>query len=602
MMRCMRATLPPLRHTPRPWHHRALGWLGAIWLLGALPACATPPVVAPAQPLPAAATAAKQSALDARLFYELVVAELLSGSNDPGTGFAIMLKAAQNERDPQLFERAVEMALAARAGGSVKQALQAWLEVEPKSVTAHQQWLHLQLGIGNDTDIAKALAALLRVTPEAEQRLMVLAVPTWLNRLSDEPARRLAIAQQGLARAKQNPALADNAHAVLAQLELLADQPEAAQASTRLAFAANPSSEAAALVLVALFDANRLSVLPQLQAFLRQHPKLTNVQLAAARAFANHNRNRLALQTLEPLAQQPQAPHEIWLLLGQLQSAQHNHEAARANAQRFIEALPPSQPNRDQWLARAHTLLANTARQQQRYAEAEQWLQGIPASAVPDDIDYRHAQILVAQNQLAAALARLAQAPTANVQQRQMRAIERVRLLQQAQAYQRAYTELMQARQAFPDMVDWLYDQAMLAEKLERFDDMERWLRELMRAQPDQHHAFNALGYALADRNQRLSEAHDLIAQALQLAPGDPFVTDSMGWVLYRQGRLQDALTLLEQAWDSRADAEIAAHLGEVLWQLGQRAKAREVWAQGQQLQADHAKLTETMQRLDGTR
>ncbi len=134
-------------------------------------------------------------------------------------------------------------------------------------MTAHQQWLHLQLGIGNDTDIAKALAALLRVTPEAEQRLMVLAVPTWLNRLSDEPARRLAIAQQGLARAKQNPGLADNAHAVLAQLELLADQPEAAQASTRLAFTANPSSEAAALVLVALFDANRLSVLPPASVF-----------------------------------------------------------------------------------------------------------------------------------------------------------------------------------------------------------------------------------------------------------------------------------------------------------------------------------------------
>jgi Flp pilus assembly protein TadD len=131
---------------------------------------------------------------------------------------------------------------------------------------------------------------------------------------------------------------------------------------------------------------------------------------------------------------------------------------------------------------------------------------------------------------------------------------------------------------------------------------MERWLRELIRQQPDEHHALNALGYALADRNLRLDEAQQLIAQALEMVPGDPFVTDSMGWVLYRKGQLREALVLLQDAWDSRADVEIAAHLGEVLWQLGERVQAREVWAQGKALQADHAKLVETMQRLDAAR
>jgi len=124
----------------------------------------------------------------------------------------------------------------------------------------------------------------------------------------------------------------------------------------------------------------------------------------------------------------------------------------------------------------------------------------------------------------------------------------------------------------------------------------------LIRQQPDDHHALNALGYALADRNLRLDEAQQLIAQALEMVPGDPFVTDSMGWLLYRKGQLREALVLLQEAWDSRADVEIAAHLGEVLWQLGERVQAREVWAQGKALQADHAKLVETMQRLDAAR
>ncbi|MDA1328734.1 MAG: hypothetical protein O3C03_07345, partial [Proteobacteria bacterium] len=304
-----------LRH---PFRRALTGVLGVL-LVGALPACATAPVAqAPAsgsstaEPGSAPAPVAR-STLDAQLFYELVVAEMLSGQDgdaDPGTGFALMLKAAQREQDPALFERAVELAMAARAGGSVKEALQAWLQVQPQSTTAHRQWLHLQLGIGNDPEIAQALLNLLRVTAPEQQRLMVLGVPTWLSQMRDQPQRRLSVAEQGLAEALQNPRLADNAHAVLAQLQLLAGQPEAALASTQSALQINASSQAAGLMLVALFEAKQVSVLPQMLNFLRQHPDMNSVQLAAARALASQNRTRLALQTLQPLAQQPKAQAE----------------------------------------------------------------------------------------------------------------------------------------------------------------------------------------------------------------------------------------------------------------------------------------------------
>jgi Flp pilus assembly protein TadD len=127
---------------------------------------------------------------------------------------------------------------------------------------------------------------------------------------------------------------------------------------------------------------------------------------------------------------------------------------------------------------------------------------------------------------------------------------------------------------------------------------MERILRRVIELKPDHHHAYNALGYSLAERSQRLPEARDLIKKALDLAPGDPFITDSLGWVEFRLGNPQEALVHLKRAYASRPDVEIAAHLGEVLWVLGQRDEARRVWREGRTRDADNEVLRETLTRL----
>ena len=123
-----------------------------------------------------------------------------------------------------------------------------------------------------------------------------------------------------------------------------------------------------------------------------------------------------------------------------------------------------------------------------------------------------------------------------------------------------------QANKAFPDDADLLYEQAMIDEKLDRLDEMERLLRRVIELKPDHQHAYNALGYSLAERKIRLPEARELIQKALELSPGEPFITDSLGWVEYRLGNRDEALRLLRGAYQSRPDPEIAAHLGEVLW------------------------------------
>lgn len=138
----------------------------------------------------------------------------------------------------------------------------------------------------------------------------------------------------------------------------------------------------------------------------------------------------------------------------------------------------------------------------------------------------------------------------------------------------------------------------MMAEKIDRLDEMERLLRRVIELKPDNAHAHNALGYSLADRSQRLPEARVLIQRALELSPGDPFITDSLGWVEFRLGNAEEALRLLRRAYAARPDPEIAAHLGEVLWALDQREEARRIWLEAKGRDATNDVLRETLARL----
>ena len=161
-----------------------------------------------------------------------------------------------------------------------------------------------------------------------------------------------------------------------------------------------------------------------------------------------------------------------------------------------------------------------------------------------------------------------------------------------------AFSTIESALAQFPADTDLQSEMAMLCEKLGRFDQMESLLRGLMKTKPTDPHAFNALGYSLADRKIRLGEARELILKAIQLAPRDPFIQDSLGWLEYRVGNLQEATRILEAAFKERPDAEIAAHLGEVYWVTGQTEKAGKIWREGLMLKSDNETLLDTLQQF----
>jgi Flp pilus assembly protein TadD len=176
--------------------------------------------------------------------------------------------------------------------------------------------------------------------------------------------------------------------------------------------------------------------------------------------------------------------------------------------------------------------------------------------------------------------------------------IAEAQLLRDANQHRDAFDLLGKALQAQPEQPELLYDHAITAEKLARFDVLESSLRTLIRLKPDYAHAYNALGYSYAERNLRLPEARKLIERALELSPDDFYIIDSMGWVLYRMGDLKGAEAQLRRAYLGRPDAEIGAHLGEVLWQMGERAEAERVWQEMLKSHPENETLQKTLKRL----
>jgi tetratricopeptide (TPR) repeat protein len=254
--------------------------------------------------------------------------------------------------------------------------------------------------------------------------------------------------------------------------------------------------------------------------------------------------------------------------------------------------------NQNRGLVQAYLMLAQLSEQRKDFVQAENWLSKITNAADLIQIQTRRASILARQGRLTEARTLMASLPERTPAQARTKLMAEVQLLRDNKLYQAAYDLLEKAAPNNPADFDLLYDQATLAEKLGDTAAMERLLRQIIAGKPDYHHAYNALGYSLAERNIRLDEARQLILKALEFAPGDPFISDSLAWVEFKSGNKSEALRILQGAYKARPDAEIAAHLGEVLLSLEQKDQALSVWREGLQISADNETLLETLKRL----
>lgn len=210
----------------------------------------------------------------------------------------------------------------------------------------------------------------------------------------------------------------------------------------------------------------------------------------------------------------------------------------------------------------------------------------------------RQAAIRAQQGRTDEALALLDSSDPQTPEEQILTASVGAQILRDANRLVEAIRRLSAANVQLPDTVEIKYELAMLYERNHQMNDAERLFREVMALDPGHAHSYNALGYSLADRNQRLPEALRLITRALEIAPNDPFIMDSMGWVKFRLGDYAAAVQYLEKAYRIRPEADIAAHLGEALWLLGQQDAAKEIWKKGAAKEPDNATLLETIKRF----
>jgi len=249
-------------------------------------------------------------------------------------------------------------------------------------------------------------------------------------------------------------------------------------------------------------------------------------------------------------------------------------------------------------LSHVQLLLARAAQQRHDDATAAKWLAQVDAKDADLQVISLRATLLARQGKLGEALKMIRAADANTPAEQRYKLLTEVQLLIDEKRLGEAREVLNKANAESPDDVELVYQEAMVDERLNRLDDMERLLRRILALQPDNSQALNALGYSLADRNLRLDEALKMVRQAHELSPADPFIVDSLGWVEYRMGHFDAAATLLAQAYSSRKDTEIAAHLGEALWADGKHEEAARVLRDAHKLDAGNEVLKKTMNRL----
>jgi tetratricopeptide (TPR) repeat protein len=324
------------------------------------------------------------------------------------------------------------------------------------------------------------------------------------------------------------------------------------------------------------------------------------IRMGYARALLDAQRYAEATVQVQTVTREKPEFPESWLVLGALQLQDNQLTPAQTSLERYVALVEqsPTAEERKRGLDQAYLSLSQVAEKRKDFKAAEAWIAKIENSAELVQAQSRRASILASQGKLAEGRKLITQLPERTPEEARAKASAEASLLRDAKQYRQAYDVLASAIARTPDDAELIYDQAMMAEKLNALPEMEKLLQRVIFLKPDYHHAYNALGYSLAERNLRLPEAKALIEKALSFAPTDPFIQDSLGWVEFRLGNAPKAARIFESVFKAKPDAEIAAHYGEVLWSLGQRERAIAVFKEGLLLAPDNESLRETIKRL----
>ena len=532
--------------------------------------------------------------LSSALMYQLMAAEVAVQRGELGSAFAVYMKLARETRDPRLARRAAELALQGRAMAQGLEASQLWYELAPNSTEASQTLAMLYIGSGRFDDAYTLFKAQLQAAANPGEELA--RMQRALARTQDR-----AGAFNLIERLAQPYSHSADVKLVLANAAQAAGQSARAMQEARAAFAIAPDSQRAALTAAQYLQASdRPAALALLQDFVARHPTVADTRLAYARLLIADSKFGAARSEFQSLLQaDPKNPDLVYSMA--LLSMQGKLPAdARTYLERYLELIAqmddaragtrPAEP--------AYLYLAQIAEDDKQFPTALEWLRKIDGGEEFFTARVREAFVLSKMQRLDDARKLLRTISVQSADERTQLILAEAQLLRDAKRHDESYKLLSQALASAPDSVPLLYDTAMAAERLNHVAVMEKQLRRIIELKPDYAHAYNALGYSLADRNLRLAEALQLIEKAHALAPDDAFILDSLGWVHFRLGDLKLAREHLQRAYAARPDAEVAVHLAEVLWTSGEHDGARKLLREVRAKEPSNTLLKSTVTRL----
>lgn len=518
--------------------------------------------------------------------FQVLVAEMALQRGDTNLATKAYSDLSLRTRDPRVLERTVEIAGYARRYDIALEAAKLWLDVEPGSVRA-QQMLTGMLILSNRMDeLAPTLVRMLEADKEGLGANLL-----GLNRMFVRNEDRVAVFNLIEKVCRPFFGVAE-AHYAVAQAASSASMQERALAEAGRALELRPDWEMAALLQAQIAArTSTAQAIAYLQAFVERNPMARDVKLQLARALVGEKRydeaRQLFNQLLQGFPDNPDVVYPVALL------ALQQNDLAVAEAQ-FKHLLTLSIPDK----SIAYYYLAQIAEEKGKTDEALDLYSKVVSGEQLVLARMRSAQILAGQGKLDEARKLLSEAKVDSAEQSLQLAVAEASLLRKAKQPQAAFDLLDALLEKQPDNPELLYETALLAERLDQMEIMERRLRRLIELQPDNAQAHNALGYSFADRGIRLTEARELIEKALTLLPNDTFILDSLGWVLYRQGDLPGGLAALERAYATRDDPEIAAHLGEVLWSMERKDEARKLLRAAQKKHPDNEPLADAVKKF----
>ena len=523
--------------------------------------------------------------LTAPILYQMLLGEIALQRGSPGLAAQTYAELAGRTKDPRVARRAVEVANVARTPQYALEAARVWHEADPASLQALQSLAGLLLGMRQVDKAEPYLAKLLAIDAAAAANgFMQLS-----RLLAGNPDKQ---ANLRLVRnlAAQHPEL-PQARLALAQAALAANDEAGALAEARRAAKLQPGWEAAAIFEAQVLQRKSPEAAGKsLAAFLQTYPKSRDARLAYARLLVSERKLTEARSEFTKLLAAYPDNSDVMYAVALLAAQLKDYATAETNLKRLLE-LGFRDPNGVRFT------LGQIAEENKDWQAASDWYLSIASGEHFLPSRMRTASVLAKQGKLAEARAFLHKV-NASGEQRVQLLVAEAQLLREANQNREAFELLGKALETQPEQPELLYDHALTAEKLERFEVLEGNLRKLIQVKPDHAHAYNALGYSFAERNLHLPEARKLIERALELSPEDYYIIDSLGWVLYRQGDLKGAATQLRRAYVGRPDGEIGAHLGEVLWVMGERAEAERIWDESLKNHPDNETLQKTVKRL----